>query len=629
MSATTAMQEVVQHATKKLEAAIKLRDVEYHTFVAQLDRAEKRIEERYKLVASKRTANDEAHGNPNASDDDLIEINAGGKSIVAKRGTLCQLKGTRLEALFSGRWEKKLQRDSNGHIFLDVNGECFQSIVDYLNDMKISPQDNPPDPPSVNEEYSEVLAHQNKLFGIAATFPMTRRLPDSEIIRNDDHAKLLHDWLDDDGEDGEFQLLYRSSRDGTSAEEFHKRCDIKGCTISVIKREDGMIVGGYSNTPLGSAPSAPSACVFGSGGFSFNGSFGPRPADQRRGFSTSRFPAQVVPSFPSSFSGSCNRADKGFVFVLSGEEDAITSKMTAKHDPKANNGVLNLSPSNAHYSPMKFAGISDMEVFQVVSKTRKPILFTTISDQTVEISIQCKSREPIIMSDTNAFSKDVNDALNSKLKALKDAEEEVTRLENSFGDEEQFVHSFASGDTKDVITLNICGTIMSTNRSTLNVFEESVLERKCDESMQRDLGNVNSCVEKWTRADVSAWAEKTDGIPDDVGPILEENEITGQELLVLGVDGLKALGIERTGTVYLLLDEINKVKRSSGDIAASVQHSPYSFGKMLDYLRLKKLHFKKLVDAPLLPTVRESERNRFERTVKYFFPGDSATHILG
>ncbi len=68
------------------------------------------------------------HGNPNASGDDMLEINAGGKVIVAKRSTLTQhMVGTKFGALFSGRWEKKLQRDGDGRIFLDVNPECFQA----------------------------------------------------------------------------------------------------------------------------------------------------------------------------------------------------------------------------------------------------------------------------------------------------------------------------------------------------------------------------------------------------------------------------------------------------------------------------------------------------------------------
>jgi hypothetical protein len=66
-----------------------------------------------------------AHGNQDATDDDLVEVSAGGKIVVAKQSTLTQIQGTRMEALFSGRWDKMLQRNSRGHIFLDINPTCF------------------------------------------------------------------------------------------------------------------------------------------------------------------------------------------------------------------------------------------------------------------------------------------------------------------------------------------------------------------------------------------------------------------------------------------------------------------------------------------------------------------------
>ena len=53
--------------------------------------------------------------------------------------TLIQIKGTRLEALFSGRWVKLLSRDINGRVFMDINPKCFGSVVDYLNELKIAP----------------------------------------------------------------------------------------------------------------------------------------------------------------------------------------------------------------------------------------------------------------------------------------------------------------------------------------------------------------------------------------------------------------------------------------------------------------------------------------------------------
>jgi hypothetical protein len=59
-----------------------------------LDRLSKLEEEKCKAVS--------INGRKDVSDDDMIEVNAGGKIIAARRGTLTQWKGTRLEALFSG-----------------------------------------------------------------------------------------------------------------------------------------------------------------------------------------------------------------------------------------------------------------------------------------------------------------------------------------------------------------------------------------------------------------------------------------------------------------------------------------------------------------------------------------------
>ena len=72
---------------------------------------------------------------------DILDINAGGSIISVTRGTLTQIKGTRLEALFSGRWDRRLPRDDDGRVFLDVNPKCFGVVVDYLNESRITPPD--------------------------------------------------------------------------------------------------------------------------------------------------------------------------------------------------------------------------------------------------------------------------------------------------------------------------------------------------------------------------------------------------------------------------------------------------------------------------------------------------------
>ena len=43
------------------------------------------------------------------------------------------------------------------------------------------------------------------------------------------------------------ELLYRGTRDGTSANIFHNKCDNKGPTICLYKNEKGNIFGGYAS----------------------------------------------------------------------------------------------------------------------------------------------------------------------------------------------------------------------------------------------------------------------------------------------------------------------------------------------------------------------------------------------
>ena len=61
------------------------------------------------------------------------------------------------------------------------------------------------------------------------------------------------------------ELLYRVSRDGTTADVFHKKCDNKGLTICFYKNNKGNIFGGYSSiswTNSGNEKSAPDSFLF-------------------------------------------------------------------------------------------------------------------------------------------------------------------------------------------------------------------------------------------------------------------------------------------------------------------------------------------------------------------------------
>ena len=80
--------------------------------------------------------------------------------------------------------------------------------------------------------------------GVSAT---TCKLKRSSTILKREIAfiKRLEKWL---GENCNWNLCYRASRDGWGAQEFHRHCDNKGPTVVLIKAND-YIFGGYADEP--------------------------------------------------------------------------------------------------------------------------------------------------------------------------------------------------------------------------------------------------------------------------------------------------------------------------------------------------------------------------------------------
>eukprot|EP00985_Skeletonema_marinoi_P018453 scaffold10306_cov75-Skeletonema_marinoi.AAC.14 len=391
--------EELERAAKRLKSTVDDHQSSIGVEMQKLDDEEKRIRGRLDFIEQKKRESAAANGGVDVSDDDLIEINAGGKMIAAKRGVLTQRKGTRLEALFSGRWEKKMHRDTSGKIFLDVNPKAFRAIIDWLNVLSISSEDDPPQSPSVDEEHKDMLNHQMVLFS------------------------------------------------------------------------------GHRHSSL---------------------------------------------------------------------------------------------PGHSAKTP------------------------------------------PVV----DRFGDELNKAINERWTSLQKLEEGALSLDKSFQDEERFIDLFATGSTSDVITLNVGGTLMAAKRATLLAVEDSMLAQQFDDTKWTEQGCDNVRVKKWTPAQVGEWVRSVDGLQEDVSNLFIENEINGSELLALDRDGLKDIGVKRAGTICLLLKEIKQLGKASQDVVTLIEHSPYCFGKILDFLRVKHLNSLGLCGEPSRPSVCEHKRDMFETVVR-------------
>ncbi len=100
------------------------------------------------------------------SDDDIIDLNIGGQRLSTTRSTLCQVEGSLLASMFSGRWQDDLKRDKDGAVFFDFNPQHFVLILDYLRQKKIASPENPAPMPKISEDQLQSFTNLVEYLGL-------------------------------------------------------------------------------------------------------------------------------------------------------------------------------------------------------------------------------------------------------------------------------------------------------------------------------------------------------------------------------------------------------------------------------------------------------------------------------
>ena len=141
--------------------------------------------------------------------------------------------------MFSGRFDTKPSED--GSYFIDRDGTHFRYILNYLRTGKlIVPKDE-----IVREELL-VEAEFYQVEGIIKA--LTARPFKDSVILSSDQRQTLVVWLSESRalRNASDKLLYRASRNGWAACNFHACCDNKGPTVTVVK-SGNYIFGGYTD----------------------------------------------------------------------------------------------------------------------------------------------------------------------------------------------------------------------------------------------------------------------------------------------------------------------------------------------------------------------------------------------
>ena len=160
-----------------------------------------------------------------------IKLNVGGQYFTTSLETLTKDSGSMLHAMFSRKFNTKPAED--GSYFIDRDGTHFQYILNYLRTGQLV---LPEDKIVCKELLIEAEFYQ--IQGILAELtPKPKPKPfDESVILSEEQQQKLVTWLGDSPQSMEStcSLLYRASRDGWAASNFHERCDNKGPTVTVV-----------------------------------------------------------------------------------------------------------------------------------------------------------------------------------------------------------------------------------------------------------------------------------------------------------------------------------------------------------------------------------------------------------
>ena len=148
------------------------------------------------------------------------------------------------------------------------------------------------------------------------------------------------------------------------------------------------------------------------------------------------------------------------------------------------------------------------------------------------------------------------------------------------------------------MSLNVWGTILTTRQETLSAVEDLALARRFDGTtwINQGRGAASASIAEphsardWSPdKEVGTWIKKLEDVPNAVASVFEADRITEREMLALGIEGLRLLGVERTSILCLLWEEIGRLERADAGRTAPaappfLKHSPYCFRKILNYL---------------------------------------------
>jgi hypothetical protein len=158
-----------------------------------------------------------------------VILNVGGEKYTTSIDTLtAREQGTFFTDLFARQWQ--LERDPKDEsIFIDRNGKLFTHILEYLRSGTV------PNNVKSDESLRQSLVTEADFFRLPKLIDLLAKptFPGTTLLESYEHKQKLNEFYGKP--DQQWELIYKATRDGFSVDTFHKKCDGKGPTITIIQ----------------------------------------------------------------------------------------------------------------------------------------------------------------------------------------------------------------------------------------------------------------------------------------------------------------------------------------------------------------------------------------------------------
>ena len=420
----------------------------------------------------------------------------GDTNFTMTRDTLTAARGSRLAQLFSGRWDERLRRDAEGRVFLDFHPLQFRKMQRLLRDAK---RTGPGSKPSEPADYEKALpewcrpgfvplcnflcspntckfpaprvdgAPELRDMAPAASSSAKKEKIFDSVLLGAEQAELLESWVPpvSNGLAGSsFELLFRASRDGWTAQAFHQKCDGKGPTVVVAKSQGGHLFGGYTEVPWDSSGQYKSCQQ--SFLFRLASPDNSTQPSKHQIFQTHQYGIYCDASYGPTFGG-----NHDLCIQQSGSSAVVNCNIGHTYNPNSS------APAGGSFSYLAEAqsnvALTDYEVFVVKADSRASLESTlrVLKSLSTLASSQPDAREEQLLQTALRACIDTCEYGQSLLQVKRDLE----HSQDTFEQEAQFLQRFFGND-KDIVHLNVGGKRMATLLSTLTFCEGSYLATK-------------------------------------------------------------------------------------------------------------------------------------------------------